>query len=167
VFTGRYALSPYIKQTRFVFKGLIEQYVRGGDSLPVQSIYGRWALCGQKGVRIVFRTIWWPEQRSKESSLESSAGKNTTKPNASRQTPFKRKVPLWVNLTVPVPYSIKLLLEVPKLNLDLQGDSIGRRRGSICNVIETATQPSRNQLVWNTSFWTRMGNNLLDGTKMR
>jgi hypothetical protein len=24
VFTARYALSPYIKQTRFVFKGLIE-----------------------------------------------------------------------------------------------------------------------------------------------
>jgi hypothetical protein len=28
VFTARYALSPYIKQTRFVFKGLIEGVYR-------------------------------------------------------------------------------------------------------------------------------------------
>jgi hypothetical protein len=30
VFTARYALSPYIKQTRLVFKGLIQCFSIGG-----------------------------------------------------------------------------------------------------------------------------------------
>jgi hypothetical protein len=30
VFTVRYALSPYIKQTRFVFKGLISHFIPTG-----------------------------------------------------------------------------------------------------------------------------------------
>jgi hypothetical protein len=37
VFTARYALSPYIKQIRFVFKGLIRfAYWGGGGGLQLQ-----------------------------------------------------------------------------------------------------------------------------------
>jgi hypothetical protein len=42
VFTARYALSPYIKQTRIVFKGLI-LFGAGGEVLPVVRIHnGVW-----------------------------------------------------------------------------------------------------------------------------
>jgi hypothetical protein len=42
VFTARYALSPYIKQTHFVFKGLKDQEVQdprnGTDGCPETSV---------------------------------------------------------------------------------------------------------------------------------
>jgi hypothetical protein len=45
VFTARYALSPYIKQIRFVFKGLISvpySHRRGPCSIPCQSRWHLW-----------------------------------------------------------------------------------------------------------------------------
>jgi hypothetical protein len=40
VFTARYALSPYIKQTRFVFKGL-----KGQEILGVTGVLSSTAIC--------------------------------------------------------------------------------------------------------------------------
>jgi hypothetical protein len=42
VFTARYALSPYIKQIRFVFKGLINIVVYLTDFLYILLIKANW-----------------------------------------------------------------------------------------------------------------------------
>jgi hypothetical protein len=70
VFTARYALSPYIKQIRFFFKGLISVYslltAAGSHGLYT---YGKWAphfesvkhkrVCFKvrRGVQMSFRTF--------------------------------------------------------------------------------------------------------------
>jgi hypothetical protein len=45
VFTARYALSPYIKQTRFVFKGLMLQILEGSrKTVPLVRLSEGWAI---------------------------------------------------------------------------------------------------------------------------
>jgi hypothetical protein len=49
VFTARYALSPYIKQIRFVFKGLNQ--TRGQAMNTVQWLPGRVHICAYGYIR--------------------------------------------------------------------------------------------------------------------
>jgi hypothetical protein len=48
VFTARYALSPYIKQIRFVFKGLITQWATQAQHIQEKTAAAATAKSGQK-----------------------------------------------------------------------------------------------------------------------
>jgi hypothetical protein len=45
VFTARYALSPYIKQTRFVFKGLNASITHTGTRTAVETMLRVYIFC--------------------------------------------------------------------------------------------------------------------------